>query len=167
MKHQYYKFGFVFIFALCLSGLQAQTMYVRPTSGSQMAYPVENIHKLTFENGNLIVSNTSGPNSTFSLVDNRYINFMDLSLATNNSLMVDSKFYVYPNPSSQILNIANANPTQTPSLVVIISIDGKLLMQQKPSAEVTQVDISTLTQGIYLCKIISNNQQQTLKFLRQ
>lgn len=147
--------------------IQAQTMYVRPLVGSQTSFPVANIQRLTFDNGNLIVTNETGPNGTFALADNRYINFTDLTLGTSNPVAIENKFYVYPNPSNQWLNIANANSTQTLSLIEIISIDGKLLMQHKPTTSDAQIDISSLPQGMYLCRISSDSKQQTLKFLKQ
>lgn len=154
--------------ALGLNTIQAQTMYVRPMVGSQTAYPVNNIQKLTFDNGNLIVTNTTGPSGTFALADNRYINFTDLTLGTNSSVVTESKFYVYPNPSSQWLNISSSNTLHRVSQIEILSLEGRLLMQQKPANEsATQVNISALPQGMYLCRITSGNQQQTLKFLKQ
>ena len=154
--------------ALGANTIQAQTMYVRPLVGSQTSYAVANIQKLTFENGNLIVTNTTGPSGTFALADNRYINFTDLTLGTNSSLATESKFYVYPNPSSQWLNIGYYNTNNTPNLVEIITIDGKLLIQYKPTNEsLPQLDISTLPQGMYLCRISSNIPKQTIKFIKQ
>lgn len=150
----------------CLS-INAQTMFVRPITGSQTTYSVADIQKLTFDNGNLIVSNETGQNDTFALADNRYITFSDLTLGTSNPVSLESKYYVYPNPSNQWLNIGNENPTQTLRLVEILSIEGKLLTQQKPSTADTQIDISALPQGMYLCKITNGNQQQTLKFSKQ
>ena len=148
-------------------GASAQTMYVRPIFGNQSIYPVANIQKLTFENGNLLVTNTTGSNGLYALADNRYINFTDLTLGTINPIAVENRFYVYPNPSNQWLNIANTNSSQTPNFVEVISVEGKLLMQYNPSTANYQIDISTLPQGMYLCKIISGNQMQTLKFLKQ
>ena len=158
----------LFIFTLFFfTGVNAQTMYVRPLIGSQTSYPVSNIQKLTFENGNLIVSNISGSNGTFVLAENRYINFTDLTLGTNNPVATENKFYLFPNPSNQWLNIANLIQNQTPNLIEIISIEGKLLMHLYPTSADSQIDISALPQGIYLCKITSNNELQTLKFLKQ
>lgn len=147
--------------------IQSQTMFVRPLVGNQTSYLVANIQKLTFVNGNLIVVNETGPNDTFSLADNRYINFIDLTLGINNPLFIESKFYVYPNPCNQWLNIGNTNPNHTPSLVEIIAIDGKLLMEHKPLTVDLQIDISTLPQGIYLCRISSEYQKQIVKFLKK
>ena len=146
----------------CMSA-NAQTMYVRPITGSQTAYPVNNIQKLTFENGNLVVTNTTGLNGTFALADNRYINFTDLTLGTNSSVATESKFYVYPNPTANILNVANGDASQTISNLEIISMEGRVLIKQNTP----QVDINSLPTGMYFCRITSKNKTQTLKFLKQ
>jgi hypothetical protein len=99
---------------LCCYTLVAQTMYVRPLSGSQTSYSVANIKKLTFENGNLVVNTTSGVNDIFALAENRYLNFTNLPLGTTNSVVEENKFYVYPNPSNQWLNIAHTNSSTKP-----------------------------------------------------
>jgi hypothetical protein len=89
-------------------------------------------------------------------------------LGTTNPEMATNKFYAYPNPASHILNISGSNTMQLVSQIEILSLEGRLLLQQKPSNEsVPQVDISALPQGMYLCKITNGNQQQILKFLKQ
>lgn len=162
------KLYLIATFILSINSTHAQTMFVRPLVGNQTSYPVPNIQKLTFVNGNIIVNNESGPNGTFPLADNRYINFTDLTLDTISSSATENKIFVYPNPSSQWLNINSSNyPHHMPSLVEIISIDGKLLIQQISTTLEAQIDISTLPQGIYLCKITCNNQKQAIKFIKQ
>lgn len=162
MKNIYLAYAAFF----CIS-INAQTMFVRPISGSQITYTVADIQRLTFNNGNLFVFNETSLNGTFNLADNRYINFADLTLGTTSPVLFESKFYLYPNPSNQWLNIGNENPTQTLKLVEILSINGKLLTQQKTLTSDNQIDISTLPKGIYLCKITSGNTTQTLKFIKQ
>lgn len=160
------KHALLSLLLFCCYTLVAQTMYVRPLSGSQTSYSVANIKKLTFENGNLVVTNTTGANGIFALSDNRYLNFTNLPLGTTNSVVAENKFYVYPNPSNQWLNIAHTNSSITPSLVEIVSIEGKLLLQQQLSSS-SQIDISQLPKGMYLCKINSNTQSQIIKFLKK
>ena len=151
----------------CIS-INAQTMFVRPIAGSQTTYPVADIQKLTFENGNMLVTNNTVASGTFALSGLRYVSFTDFNLGTTNPELATNKFYAYPNPASHILNIAGSNTLQLFSLIEILSLEGRLLMQQKPAnTTATQVDISALPQGMYLCKITNGNQQQTLKFLKQ
>ena len=153
---------------LTCSMMQAQTMYVRPVLGSQTSYPVANIQKLTFDNGNMLVTNNTGANVSFVLSGLRYVSFTDFNLGTTNPEMATNKFYAYPNPASHILNISGSNTIQRVSQIEILSLEGRLLMQQKPANEsAPQVDISALPQGMYLCRIANGNQQQTLKFLKQ
>jgi len=151
----------------CMSA-SAQTMFVRPIAGSQTTYPVADIQKLTFDNGNMLVTNNTGASGTFALSGLRYVSFTDFNLGTTNPEMATNKFYAYPNPASHMLSIAGSNTTQRVSQIEILSLEGRLLMQQKPAnTTAPQVDISALPQGMYLCKITNGNQQQTLKFLKQ
>jgi hypothetical protein len=151
----------------CISA-SAQTMFVRPISGSQSTYPVADIQKLTFDNGNMIVTNNTGASGTFALSGLRYVSFTDFNLGTTNPELATNKFYAYPNPASHVLNISGSNTMLSVGQIEILSLEGRLLMQQKPANEsAPQVDISALPQGIYLCKITNGNHQQTLKFLKR
>jgi hypothetical protein len=151
----------------CIS-INAQTMFVQPITGSQTTYPVADIQKLTFENGNILVTNNTVASGTFALSELRYVSFADSNLGITNPELATNKFYAYPNPASHILNILGSNTTQRVHNIEILSVEGRLLMQQKPTNEsAPQVDVSVLPQGMYLCKITNGSQQQTLKFLKQ
>ena len=151
----------------CMS-INAQTMFVRPIAGSQTNYSVADIQKLTFDNGNMVVTNNTGTNGNFALSGLRYVSFTDFNLGTTNPELATNKFYAYPNPASHVLNISGSNTLHCVSQIEILSLEGRLLMQQKPAnTTAPQVDISALPQGMYLCKISNGNQQQTLKFLKQ
>ena len=155
-------------FGLSFLGAKAQTMNVRPISGTQTAYPFGNIQKLTFSGGNLVVTNTTGNNGTYALAANRYLNFTDLTLATTSNELVNNRFYVYPNPVKSVLHITNQDQAQPISRLEIFSLQGRLLFKQNPlETNTTQVDIATLPQEMYFCKITSNNKTQTIKFLKQ
>lgn len=161
------KIHIAFAFFCCL-GVNAQTMFVRPITGSQTTYAVADIQKLTFDNGNMLVTNNAGSNGIFALSGLRYVSFADFNLATTVPQWATNKFYVYPNPASQLLNISGPNTMQRVSKIQIISLEGRLLIDQKPANEsAPQVDISALPQGMYLCTLTIGNQQQTIKFLKQ
>jgi hypothetical protein len=158
-----------FTFALfCCIGVNAQTMFVRPITGIQTSYPVADIQKLTFENGNMLVTNNNGTNGTFALSGLRYVSFTDFNLATTVPQLATNKYYAYPNPASHVLNISGPNTLQSISNIQIVSLEGRLLLDQKPANEAApQVDISALPQGMYLCTLTIGNQQETMKFLKQ
>ncbi|MCX6183638.1 MAG: T9SS type A sorting domain-containing protein [Flavobacterium sp.] len=161
------KIYILFAFIICL-GAKAQTMFVRPIAGIQTTYPVADIQKLTFDNGNMLVTNNTGASGTFALSGLRYVSFTDFNLGTTSPELATNKFYAYPNPASHILNISGSNAMLSVGQIEILSLEGRLLMQQKPAIESTpQVDISGLPQGMYLCKITNGNQQQIIKFIKQ
>jgi hypothetical protein len=150
---------------LCL-GAKSQTMYIRPIAGNQTTYPVADIQKLTFDNGNMLVTNNTGANGTFAVSGLRYVSFTDFALGTTTPIE-KNKFYAYPNPASHLLTISCSNLMQGVENIQILSLEGRLLLQQKPATESTQVDISGFPQGMYLCKITNGNQHQIIKFLKQ
>ena len=153
---------------LACSMVQAQNMFVHPSTGSQTSYPVAGIQKLTFDNGNMLVTNNTGSNGSFALSELRYVDFTDVSLGTIKSELATNKFYAYPNPASHVLNISGSSKMQRVSHIEILSLEGRVLLQQKPTSETAQVNISALPQGMYLCKIINqSNKSQTIKFLKQ
>ena len=161
------KTHIIFAVFFCIS-INAQTMYIRPSAGSQTSYAVAGIQKLTFDNGNMLVTNNAGINGNFALSGLRYINFTDLTLATATQELVKNKYYAYPNPASHVLNISGSKTMQRVSQIEILSLEGRVLLQQKQANNSPQVDIVALPQGMYLCKITNqNNQSQTLKFLKQ
>lgn len=157
------KFMVVLLLGIVFSGMKAQTMYVRPITGTQSAYSLATIKNLTFSNGNIVVNNTTGSNGTFPLSGNRYLNFTDLTLATPSHELVKNSFYVYPNPVTNVLNITNEDPTQTITHLEIISLEGRVVIAQNTP----QVAVTSLPPGMYFCRITYNNQTQTIKFLKQ
>lgn len=162
------KFMALLLFGLAFLVANSQTMNVRPIAGTQIAYPVANIQKLIFSGGNLVVTNTTGINGIFDLADNQYLNFTDLTLVTTSNELVNNRFYVYPNPVKSVLHIINQDQAQPISRLEIFSLQGRLLFEQNPlGTNTTQVDIATLPQEMYFCKITSNNKTQTIKFLKQ
>lgn len=157
------KFIAVLLFGIAFSGMKAQTMYVRPITGAQEAYSVATIKNLTFSNGNLVVTNLTGADGTFALSGNRYLNFTDLTLTTPTQELIKNSFYVYPNPVTSVLNITNQDPSQAITHLEIISLEGRVVLAQNTP----QVAVASLPQGMYFCRITSNNQTQTIKFLKQ
>jgi hypothetical protein len=143
-------------------------MYVRSITGAQSAYLIINIKKLTFSSGNLVVTPTSGAVATFPILGNRYINFADLTLSTPTQQQALTAFYGYPNPVKAVLHISKAELGQSIDAISIIALDGRLVLEQKQiNTNFPQVDVATLPQGMYLCKITSGSKAQMLKFLKQ
>jgi hypothetical protein len=79
--------------------------------------------------------------------------YTQTEFAANNLLDINTfekqKAIVYPNPTKGLLNIGNADLNK----IEVYDISGKKLAEFEP---VTQIDLSSLSKGIYLIKLLSD-----------
>lgn len=168
MKHKSLNFIIVALFYCSLSGLEAQTMYIRPVTGTQSAYSISNIQKITFSGSNwFYVTPISGTVDLHYRANNRYINFIDLTLSTETQQHAATDFYVYPNPVQDVLTVAMDVQGQPIDIIAIFTIEGQLVLQEKLDYNTKpQISVTSLAQGMYLCKISSGIKNQTIKFIK-
>ncbi|OFX31041.1 MAG: hypothetical protein A2X08_18245 [Bacteroidetes bacterium GWA2_32_17] len=73
---------------------------------------------------------------------------------------------VYPNPASKNINIKTTIQSKD-AMVSIFNIQSQLLLQQPLYKENTEINISTLTKGMYIIKVKSDKGIVTNKFIKQ
>ena len=107
MRQKRLKLSAVFLLGLGLTGLQAQTMYVKEKSGTQTAYTLSSLRKMTFSGGNATVQKSDNSNGVYALSGLRYLNFTNLIAGiTEPTVQIDNANIVtYPIPVSDVLNI--------------------------------------------------------------
>ena len=81
-------------------------------------------------------------------------------LSNTNFELGENNINVYPNPTKDIINIVFENKEVT---VEIYDISGKKILRTKDS----KIDISHYTNGVYLLKLISNEQTKVQKIIKQ
>ncbi len=83
------------------------------------------------------------------------------TLSVNDVQLTENQLEIYPNPASDMINIqTNSNISN----VAIYNISGKKVLQ----ANRTDINISRLSQGMYILKITSDNGAQiTKRFIKQ
>jgi hypothetical protein len=169
MRHKRLKLGSVFLLGLGLTGLQAQTMYVKQSNGTQTAYALSNIQKMNFSSGNLTVTKTDNTNAVYALNNLRYFNFSDLSTDTEEPVSVQNQMLsVYPNPVTNMLNIDLSGSVQEEGKIRIINFEGKtVLNRQVGHAGVLSLDLSHLPKGLYLCRYANLTETRTVKIIKQ
>ena len=169
MRHKRLKLSAVLLLGLGLTGLQAQTMYVKESSGTQTAYPLSNIQKMSFSSGNLTVTKTDNSSGVFALSDLRYLNFSDITTDLQEALSVKSQqLKVYPNPVGDILNINLTGMSETEGTLSILNFEGKTVLSRQVNNEVVlSLDISHLPTGIYLCRYSNATEIKTVKIIKQ
>ena len=84
MRQKRLKLSAVFLLGLGLTGLQAQTMYVKEKSGTQTAYTLSSLRKMTFSGGNATVQKSDNSTGVYALSQLRCLNFQNLITSINN-----------------------------------------------------------------------------------
>lgn len=83
-------------------------------------------------------------------------------LAVSNT-KANSSFSIYPNPAKNYFTVESKNNAPVSS-ISILSFDGKLV-KSIANPKTKQVDISNLSKGVYLVKVMSNNVESTSKLI--
>lgn len=82
----------------------------------------------------------------------------------NTSSFNENNFNLYPNPTTGILNISHSKEI---SEMTILNILGQTVMTQKANDLQLELDLSPLSSGTYLIKIISEGQSNTMKIIKE
>ena len=169
MRHKQLKLSAVLLFGLGLSGLHAQTMYVKENKGTQTAFTLSNIKKMSFSSGNITVTKTDNTKGVFALYNLRYLNFTDLSTKIEEPLSFQKRMLsVYPNPVRNVLNIDLTGTAQVEGTLIIFNFEGKTVLNRQVShVGVLSLDISHLPKGLYLCRYANLTETRTVKIIKQ
>jgi hypothetical protein len=79
----------------------------------------------------------------------------------------DNVLSVYPNPSSDFINVNIVDLTLAEPQLSISNIDGKVFFKKKMNNSAMKVDIRNYSAGVYLILIESENQVYQSKFIKQ
>ena len=89
---------------------------------------------------------------------------LTLTCALSNTSIDESKFEYYPNPVKNTLNLSY---NQEISNVDIFNLMGQKVSSQTINANQGQVDMTNLSNGVYLVKVTSYNQVKTLRVIKE
>ena len=168
MTYKQLKLSAVLLLGLGLTGIQAQTMYVNENSGTQTAYALSNMRKMTFSGGNANVQKTDNTTGVYALSELQYLIFQGLPLVIEQPVKHSaSNLIIYPNPVTDILNIVLTGVT-TEGTISIFTLEGKVLLEQKTDgANTVTLNLSQLPQGMYLCRYTSTTENITVQIIKQ
>lgn len=169
MRNKRLKISAAIMLGLGLTGLQAQTMYVKQSTGTQTAYALSNIQKMIFSGGNVVVNKTDNSSEVYALIGLRYLKFTDLTSSIEGTVSVESQMLnVYPNPVSNKLHIELSGTVQGGGMLSILNFEGKTVLSQQIShAGLHTLDISYMPKGIYLCRYSNATDLKTVKIIKQ
>lgn len=95
----------------------------------------------------------------------QYVQFeITTSTPTATHATTDYHFDVYPNPAVDIINIHTLTPS-TSSVANIYSIDGKSIKRIPCTGTLTTIDVTDLTEGIYIIEVADENTISTQRVI--
>lgn len=139
-------------------------LFIEKKDHTSTSFSLENVQKLTFSLGNLIVHQQ---NSTTTLPFNQvqYISLKNYSLTTDISQEIDeNKISLYPNPTLAALKITLNN---IEGIVFINDCVGNTKFKQALHDGTNEIDTNTLLPGIYFAEIVTSSGSRTIKFIKQ
>lgn len=169
MRHKRLKVSGVLLLVLGLTGLQAQTMSVKEKSGTQTAYTLSSIRKMTFSGGNATVQKADNSTGIYSLSVLRNLNFIDLTTDITEPIaqLGHSNLITYPNPVNDLLDVDLTGVTEE-GTISILTLEGKVIQTQSTKGNsLITLNLSHLSQGIYLCRYSTAAEIKTVKIIKQ
>jgi hypothetical protein len=89
------------------------------------------------------------------------------SFEDKQSSIINTKMVVYPNPASDVLNISINNSSFKNSSISIYNISGNEVLSSTMMGTSTQLNIESLSNGVYFVKVKNENGfDRTVKFIK-
>ena len=89
-----------------------------------------------------------------------------INTAISNQMVPPESFLLYPNPVSKYLYLSYG--FKAGSVIEIYDISGRKILEKRINASLTKVDVSNYPKGIYIVRVIGNdNKVTTSKFIKE
>lgn len=161
MKHKQFYFRLlVLLLATAVNYAHAQnSLITKHKDGSQSGTLVNNIDRITFSSGNLVIKKKDATSSSMMISDIDKMSFGIYSgiVEVPN---IGSSLQIYPNAATSYIMLKNAPEGEIK--IAVYSMTGTLLKSIKLGSASQQIDISKLTNGLYLLKVNTT----TFKFMK-
>jgi hypothetical protein len=86
------------------------------------------------------------------------------SYSTGKQAIQDDAIF-YPNPADDVIYIRRCDSTE--SLIFIFNMDGKILLSKQLTNDGNRMDISGLSPGVYLVKLVDSGVSSTSKLIKK
>lgn len=129
-------------------------------SGNNWLKPLNNEPYYNYGNTNVSTHNLVLQRKSMGLIKLKY----NLVTGINKTSLPDHNFVVYPNPTNGSL-IINSSHDELNTLVTVSDILGHEIKRDKLNGQSLNMDLSGLSNGVYLVNLISDNKTTTYKVI--
>jgi len=147
MKRHFLATTLLILMILPAVALQAQKLTLRLKNGNENTELLDNIQKLHFSQGQLLVDFKSGMEDAYSLADVQKIYFEGSVSVVENLNAFSDKLMIYPNPAGDIITVTGF-PEGT-SRLSLYRMDGGLAISREITSSRETIEIGSLSSGLY------------------
>lgn len=138
-------------FVVGIGGAFAQNIVVQSTSGQQTSVPLDNVKKITFDNGNLLLSTNGSDDFELPLDDIMKIFFKEGDAGVDR-IVTDANLKLVRNSRNSI----GVTGLETAADARIVNTAGSIVMIQRQWSG-SDINISALPSGVYVLVVGNNN----------
>ena len=154
MKQKVFLLSVVLLVAGRLFAEQESQLITLSADGTKTVYALSNVQKIVFENNTMTVNMKSGSDAT----DITCISFSGFAGIEN--IETASSISVFPNPVQTFLTVAGADKNMK---INLFDLNGRLLKSVPAQDNSTEINVSSLTSGLYLLQV----GEQVIRFIKQ
>jgi len=148
MKLKLFYLALFGLFLMNIREVPAQGLVVKLKDGSTSIENLNAIQKLSFSDADLLETLTTGSVNSFALSSIQKLYF-DMTISIEDHAASETAgLKVYPNPAQETINIQDI-PNQA-EFIFIYRSDGKLVITHAVTSSNTSINISKLSNGLYL-----------------
>ncbi len=167
MKERCKKILLVPLLGLGIGAMAQTNLVVASKNALETAYDLSTVRAMYFAKDSLKVKTTNAAPKAYAINTVRKVHFKQSSLGISESftqVKAENIAWLWPNPAEREITFGiHASEAQ----VSIYDQTGRLVLQQPLNALQMSLDISLLAQGLYVAKIATPSQSQTISFLKK
>jgi len=158
------------LIALQSINLFSQEIIFKEKGGAEYIQNLNDIRKIAFTTGKLILDAHDDNSKTFDIETIRYLRFNNLINNTiTESKLKENIYNVFPNPAHEFITVFSNTDNDNQVYITILDLNGNELIHEVAGnnhEKRKMIDISTLSNGLYLCKVNVGNRTETKKFIK-
>ena len=172
------KFTKAFLLCLLLGAIsissQAQSMYFNYTDGTNAAYNLADVRKITFVSDEMNLQLLDGSVYSWNVSSIGHYQYDENSIGIDELLNKANAWQVsvFPNPANNVLNVRYNLPTEDKMLISVFDLQGKLLIETNVGERTIgeheeTLDLSKLPAGQYICRISGQTNTISKNIIKQ